>query len=504
MNKTYFGHMSYLYGTDIEKTCIDLITRDLGYLSDPFLGITNDVLINPKDLVEKFELEESKKEEKDKLKGRKKEQAILELCFEAIDSCYNFVYVIEDGVEIGNGLREDLAHAIAKKKKIFRISLKGRRLVKMDKKNIINMVEYINKNQRFRSSWALKTIEDYSHFYEINKEAVELIKKQFGESIVESKESNNESKDKSKSKGSSACIPHYNSCFKTNNYSMIAWTACTEHQIKHAFIDPRKREMLITCPFTGLSTVAPGYSKLLLDRFDLDKLDELLKCSRTIHMTMNIFENSVFKEGIVLRDIIGDLGDTGVRNIIEKGGKSIADVRKIIGCTPIIDLDIKKHFKEVGENGETGFFNKEIFNEYCKAVEIVREYMSVEWPGVNWRLGFSGNGLYVILEKLIFEDVGFGYGIWLVYWKQKREKLEKMLKSNGVIRIGVEKKYGWNRYFKAMGTFHLDKDRIAIPLNKDIDLAEFYDWLKYHTDINNGLKENIFKEIMDRAGDSWK
>ncbi len=482
MKKLYFGHGSYLYGKDKEKECIGLILRKFGP------GI---IISNPRDLVSRFEKAEGEKEEKDRLKGRKKEKAIMDLCFREIDECAGFVYFIENGVEIGNGLRDEVGHALAKKKKIFRIFDEG--IVKMNKEYIYNVVDRWNNDLVWRDKWALKTSEDYSEWYRINGEAVDLIKKQFEIGQVNGNGNGNVD---GGNFGDVAVIPHYNSCHKTGNFGGVIWTGCQEHPgEQHAFIDPRYREMLITCPYTGNKMPAPGYSKLKLDRMkDLD-IEELLAMSRTIHRTMNIFDESVFTQGIVLRDSSG--------NIVTNGGLPIADVRKIIGCIPVIDLDIKKDFKDLVDNsGKKGFFNRDIFADYGTVLGILRDYMDKEWPGVQWKLGFSGNGLYAILERMIFNEVGFGYGIWLKEWEQKRTILEGVLKRNGIKSIAVEKKYGWNRYFKVVFTFHLSYDRVAIPLNKEEELD--YEWMNEITKIKTGLSRNVALEINEEAGKDWK
>lgn len=502
MKKLYFGHGSYLYGKEKENTCIDLILRKFGP------GI---VISNPRDLVSRFEKEEFGKEEKDRLKGRKKEKAIMDLCFGEIDECAGFVYFIEKGVEIGNGLRDEVGHALAKKKKIFRI-FEGddgnngnelKQIIRMNKEYIHDVVTGWNNDLVWREKWALKTSEDYSEWYRINYQAVDSIIKQFEIGQVNGNGNGNESGNGNRNidenvnyGGDVAVIPHYNSCYKTGNFGGVIWTGCQEHPgEQHAFIDPRYREMLITCPYTGNKMPAPGYSKLKLDRIKDIDIRELLMTSRTIHRTMNIFDESVFTQGIVLRDSSG--------NVVTHGDRPIADVRKIIGCVPVIDLDIKKDYKDLVDNsGNKGFFNRDIFADYGTVLGILRDYMDKEWNGVEWKLVFSGNGLYAVLEKMVFSEVGFEYGVWLKEWEQKRTILEKLLRDNGVKSIAVEKKYGWNRYFKVVFTFHLSKDRLSIPLNKEEELD--YVWMNEITKIKTGLSRNVSLEIIERAGKDWE
>lgn len=84
----------------------------------------------------------------------------------------------------------------------------------------------------------------------------------------------------------------------------------------------------------------------------------------------------------------------------------------------------------------------------------------------------------------------------------KRTILEKLLRDNGIKSIAVEKKYGWNRYFKVVFTFHLSYDRVAIPLNKEEELD--YDWMNEITKIKTGLSRNVSLEIIEEAGKDWK
>jgi hypothetical protein len=481
MSNIYFARRTGIYGTEKDSVCKKLVlVLGLGDIVDP------DILIkNRKDEIDKIE------------SNSKKEKFIMrQICYPAIDSCNHFVYYL-DGNDISwnPGVKDELAYALNKGKKIYRIYDvqkeegdigedigrgidgdigKSLYVYEMSESNIKNKVIQLYNDKGVRKDWALKTISDYEKFYYINKDAVELIKRQFTEGYY--------------IKGDCAVVPHFNSAYKTYDYRKAIFGNCKEHQMRHSFYELRDKEFRITCPFTETRTVAPGYSKMKLDRFSNYDINNLLTSSRTIHRSMNIFDNSVFDKGIVLRDVIG--------TVVTDRGKSVADLRKVIGCIPVIDLDLSG-----------SFFDYDIFKDCNKTLEIVRGYMDKEWPGVEWKLGFSGNGLYIIFDRLIFkkegeENDGSTYGQWLIHWKQKREKLGKLLKIHGITNVAVEKKYGWQRYFKIMGTFHLDKDRIAIPLNKDKEMD--YEWMDYYTNIRNGMKENIFKEIMNKAEENWK
>lgn len=489
----YFARRSGLYGSDMDQWCVEMI-----------FGMEMQGMVDGVNLIDPYILIKDRKKEIDNIKiSSKRERFIMEeICFPAIDKSPIFVYYLDDDdIDLSPGVEIELDRSIKRGKQIFRIfkGSQGLILVQMKPFNVGGLINKWCKGNsagdKIRNDWALKSVNDYLQFYDNNIEAVELIINQFKKGRWITKNDNDKEDERLFIKGDVACIPHYNSAHMTNDYSKVVWCNCPMHQgvggsgsVKHAFYELRNKEFLRTCMYTGIRSVAPGYSKMKLDRFEEHGLENLLSRTRTIHRSMNVFENSVFDKGMVLRDITGDV-------IIGKGGKSVADLRKIMGCIPILDLDI-----------DGSFFDDDIFRECQKAVEIIRGYMDKEWPGVLWRLGFSGNGLYVEMDRLIFkkgeeENDGFTYGQWLIHWKQKREILEKLLRSNRIWKVSVERKYGWNRYFKVMFTFHLSKDRLAIPLNKDKDLD--YEYINYYSNIKNGLYKNISKEIIDKAGLSW-
>lgn len=490
----YFARRTGLYDSPIDEHCIDMI------FGMEMTGIADGInLLDPAVLIKE------RQKEIDEIKTNSKKEAFImeEICLPAIDSCSIFVYLLDQNdVVLSPGVEIELDHAIKKNKHIFRIFQvnRGLRLVEMTTSNIENELKKLCRGwdggsngsesvgDKIRSGWALKSVSDYLQFYRNNPEAVQLIIEQFREGRWIEKENEKDEKGNERLyvRGDVACIPHFNSAGQTSDYSKVKWCNCPLHQgnlSRHAFYELRDKEFRRTCMFTGVRSVAPGYSKMKLDRFDGYGINDILSNSRTIHRSMNIFDNSVFNQGIVLRDVIGNV-------VLGKGGKSVADLRKIIGCIPLIDLDL-----------DGSFFDKDVFEECQQTLKVVREYMVVEWSGVEWKLGFSGNGLYIIFDRLIFEGAGFTYGQWLIYWKQKRQRLEKLLRENRIWKVAVEKKYGWNRYFKAMFTFHLDRDRIAIPLNKNRELD--YNWIDYHSNIKNGLERNISKEIMENAGPEW-
>ena len=60
-----------------------------------------------------------------------------------------------------------------------------------------------------------------------------------------------------------------------------------------------------------------------------------------------------------------------------------------------------------------------------------------------------------------------------------------------------DQKADWNKYFKVLGTFHGNLERLSIPLNKD--QVQDYKWINEITDIKTGLEGNVFKEIVKKA-----
>ena len=385
------------------------------------------------------------------LNNIKSEKKRMEFCYNMINNSDIFIYLLNE--KLTTGIRKEINYALSKNKRIYKIKYINNKLLldEMTFNYINKTVEELNKNYD-RSRWILKTKDDYLTWFKNNPEAVKLIKDQFDDE-------------------NSFYVPHFNSVYYTDNFTkIITKKFCKQHNINynlslnHGFIDPRYQEAKITCPFFEESSLIIGYDTYNLPRIKNLTFEKLLEC-RTIHRNMRLCK----------------------------------DHNTIMGAYPTFDFDIKNETKKAGMN----FFTQEVFNEYLKIVDLMHTYMNERWNEVKWKLAFSGNGLYVIMEKLIYKDYDLNEESFYKMWtKTVKEELPLLLKKNGIHHIVPEKKYGWQRYFKAIGTFHLSKERVSIPLNKDESLD--YKWINEMTKIEKGLTENTFDEIINKAGNEWR
>ena len=377
----------------------------------------------------------------------KSEKKRMEFCYNKIDNSDIFIYLLHE--KLTTGVRKEINYALSKNKKIYKIkyTYNNLTLIEMTIDNIYKTIEEINKNCD-RTKWILKNKDDYLKWFKNNPEAIKLIKDQFDDE-------------------NSFYVPHYNTTCYTNNFTKILMKYCKQHNINnrvnHGFIDTRYQEVKITCPFFEESSSMPGYDTYNLPRIKNLTFEKLLEY-RTIHRNMRICKN----------------------------------YKTILGAYPTYDFDIKDEAKKEGKN----FFTTEVFNEYLKIVNIMQTFMNEEWSEIEWKLAFSGNGLYIIMEKLIYKDHDLNDKMFSNYWGMSIKKIITLFNKNGIKNIVPEKKYGWQRYFKAIGTFHLSKERVSIPLNKD-EIID-YEWINEMTKIENGLNDNIFNEIVNKAGNSWR
>lgn len=379
----------------------------------------------------------------------KTEKKRMEFCYSKIDESDIFIYLLHEKPK--SGLRKEINHALSKDKKIYKIKYDNNNLVliEMTIANIYKTIQKINKTFD-RSKWVLKNKDDYLTWFKNNPEAIKLIKDQFDDE-------------------NSFYVPHFNTVYYTDNFrKIITEKFCKQHNINynktlnHGFIDPRYQEAKITCPFFEESTLIIGYDTYNLPRIKNFTIEKLLEC-RTIHRNMKLCKNH----------------------------------KTILGAYPTYDLDIRKESKKEGKT----FFTHEVFNEYLKTIDIMHKFMVDEWSDVEWKLAFSGNGLYIIMEKLIYNDYNINDETFQESWINSIKKIEHILKKNKIKNIVPEEKYGWQRYFKAIGTFHLSKERVSIPLNKDEQID--YKWIDEMTKIENGLNNNTFNEIINKAGIHW-
>jgi len=403
--------------------------------------------------------------------------------FPLIDKCDNFIYILpctkNGDTKKGSkkiGVRAELSHAIEQNKEIFKINKE----LSIDKMDINTFNIIYNNNKKYRNEWILKTTDDYRKWYSNNIEAVKLIQSQFIEFNVNNK------------KAMQAVIPQKNTLWSSNEFKKeCVLKYCNVHHKQHSIIDLSRQGLSFLCPYEETAETKFSYGKRKLDNINELEIKNLILSSRVIHKLFWILEEEAFKPyGFCLKDEKGNL-------ILRKDGKEIANENLIIGSEPVFDIDIKK---EVKNNGGS-FFDKNIFDEYTKVIESLKIFIENEMFGIDYKIGFSGNGIYFILQPIIFEEFDTNLSTFDEQWRIWISDFQNIINNKGIKNIHMENMYGWGRFFKAIGTFHASKERVSIPLNKDEVLN--YKWIKEITNIQLGLEQNIFNEVINKAGNSW-
>lgn len=452
-----------------------------------------------------------------------------EVFYPEIDKSDFFIYTndfTEDGhMYFTEGVKKELCRAIDKRKSIFRWVRNNYLIDVNDISNAYNVGSLSKKSltplilkTSKRNEWILKSIQDYQKWFDNNPEAIDFLDNQF-----------KTYKDSDGSILTHGMVSHFNSLYRTNNHTKVVWTECKGHrnarnfgdvggglQDKHAYMVLTRQQAYSVCPYLGTGSESPGYTGRKLDYWgnkgNEGKIEQLLK-TRTLHKTMLILREDAFENGMGIYD------DMSPEAKIRQASKIVT------GVEPLFDFDISGISKKAGLN----FFSPIVYEEYCKIQVLMHTWMPEWFPGYDYKFAFSGNGLYCISEPQLFEQHEINWLTFRVYWKGLEEwhikelkslklddkkiekemeryglipKLDKLLKENGITHIVTEKKYGWNRYFKALPTFHSSKERVAIPLNKDEPLEGNKKWLDEITNVKLGLDGNVMKEIIKRA--SWK
>lgn len=437
-------------------------------------------------------------------KGAAKEKFYMITIFQpAIDRCEAFVYTynfdIKGNIYLTEGVKKELKYAMSKNKRIFKLILfkdnfgkiQFKEMVSMDKQSMETIILGSGmSNKKILDNWVLKSLKDYQLWLDNNKEFIDFLNFQFKTYNL-----------KHENGAKHAVVPHHSSLYATNEHSIVDWVMCRYHQYPHAFIDPRFQEKKITCSFLRNEDTysLPNYSQWKWDYLGEIPIRNLFLKSRTIHKSMFIFKEQTFHKGdggIVLR-IPG-----------KQSVKGVYDYTKMVGVEPVIDIDITPAYKDKGYT----FFDKRIFDQYIKVQKLLHKFMENRLPGIDYKFGFSGNGLYLYIEPFIFEDVGWNFNDFFWFWKDAPEHsgekkntiaylINKMLENNSINALRLESTYAWRSYFKAMGTFHLYLERISAPLNKDEVID--YDWLNKITNLKLGLEGNVINEIIKRANWKW-
>lgn len=490
MKKIYIGMPTDLYNNK-DETYKELVEKKIP-----------DSIVRIPSYYMNYLREEIKKSD---LKGKDREKFLSNFFLDKVKMCDIFVYVntyTKDGnILFPKGVREELAKALSLGKEIYRIYQEmdgGVSLVKTDLDYVKSIANSYNYDIDIKvENWVLKTVNDYNEFYNKNPEARDLIVKQFNSEL-----------------GISIMVPHRNllyyidECNKKQEYN---WgPRCKFHDDKnHAILLPNQ-ELTKLCPFLDVSWIWTEYRSNHLLPFpeSSDGLWDLFSRTRTLHKMMYIIRKDVDVE----REGIAYVDENG--RIPFKEGRPIKDFNKIVAVRPILDIDIRHDIKKTD-----AFFDKDIFSQYQKTIDLFLSiYQDFEFEtglGSEFnklKLMFSGNGIYFDLGEHKFSDFEYedvegvhkckNFIEFDTEWKSLRMTIQQFMDENGITKLQIEKGYGWSRYFKVAGAFHSTSERFSIPLN--IDEALDYNWIKEVTEIKLGLQQNIFKEIVKRAGNRWK
>lgn len=517
--------------TSIPTTLYDvLISKDwIKSWAKTCLGeeIESDDVLFPNTLVEEW----LKTHHTDKIGLEREHLYNKEIFYPAIDKSDVFIYtndfVKEGGSYFTEGVKKELMRSIDKRKNIFRWVRSDIKANVNDVTNVSNVISLSKKaltplilKTSKRLDWVLKSVQDYEKWFVNNPEAIPFLDKQF-----------RTYKGQDGTVLSHGMVSHFNSLYRTYNHTKVAWTYCKscmkyaqKYGIaeaggglsdKHAYMMLTKQYAHSICPLTGSGTESPGFSGRKLDFWgENSKIEQLLK-TRTLHKTTLILKPEAFVTGIGISE------DMSSEVKIRQANKLVA------GVEPLFDFDISEVSKKAGLT----FFSPEIYDEYCKIQDLMHKVLPDWFPGREYEFSFSGNGLNCKIKPIVFDQTN--WLVWRVYWlgmenwhvkalKEKFDKdkdkdlvakevnryglipkLAKLLTENGITHIVTEKKYGWNRYFKAVPTFHASKERLAIPLNRDEPLGGNKKWLDEITNIKLGLEGNVMKEIIKRADWRW-
>lgn len=479
--KIFFSMPTDLYFTELEKEYRKVV-EGIFPLCDNIIRFPSDYMSEINNATEG-------------MKRRDRDKYISGFFLKKVEECdvliYTNIYTKDGNILFTRGVRGELSRALELGKVIYRLypeSVSSVRLQKMDIQyfdTIVKSFDTIVKSYDYSmKGWVLKSVSDYVKFYENNPEAIGLMKKYFQSKI-----------------GKCVVVPHYNYIYEIEKYGASKFRGCKKHNnSRHSIILP-KQEFTKLCPYTEDKWIWADYSTVKLNPFPSgsgnDGIMDLIKKTRTLHKLMYILRDSSdfdpSKEGIAYVNEDG--------KIPFERGKPVKDYRKIAGVRPLFDIDIKDEYKQIDS-----FFEDSIFNEYQKVIDLFFKYYENDVEGgidKNVRCIFSGNGLYIDLGEKTFESFDCsGFEEFDSEWSNIRKTMQKIMNENGICKLQIEKGYGWSRYFKTVGTFHAKSERVSIPLNINESLDK--EWIDEITKIELGLKQNVFNEIINRAGNNWK
>jgi hypothetical protein len=186
---------------------------------------------------------------------------------------------------------------------------------------------------------------------------------------------------------------------------------------------------------------------------------------------------------------------SGIGNAFTKMQKK----KQIIGISPVMDIDAPSIYENEGTKNEYVIGRESMFDyidDFNNTIGIIEnELKEVE---IEWNMSSSGNGIYIIGKPFYSENQEEIY-------KYADKFVEIIDDVNHVKENKLEihdNAKAWSYYYKIPFSFHVNRQRISIPLRKG-KLDE--QWLDKMTDIrnlsNNNCK-NFVGEILNKA--QWK
>jgi len=176
-----------------------------------------------------------------------------------------------------------------------------------------------------------------------------------------------------------------------------------------------------------------------------------------------------------------DNGDILVDNHGKKKIKILHDY-DIIGDSIVFEIDAPKAKKgHYNIGGKVDIFDKNYYSLFMWVKTKVEQ--ELDRLGIKYNCLFSGNGIYIIIQSIYFEEHNIDLEKMRNIKQNMFEKVQPFVvnKKSSVPAIDI-RDIGWALYFKSPFTFHEIADRMVIPVSKGYINRE---WLDNATDINS-------------------
>jgi len=186
----------------------------------------------------------------------------------------------------------------------------------------------------------------------------------------------------------------------------------------------------------------------------------------------------------------------GIKNSFTKDQKK----GQLVGISPVMDIDAPSIFINEGTKNEAILGRENIFDyidDFNSTIGIIDNEMKE--CELEYDICFSGNGIYIIGKPFYSTKIGEIYH----YADKFTELINDVnhIKSNK-LEIHDNSK-AWSYYYKIPFTFHVNRQRISIPLRKGKLDGEWVDKMTDIKNLNNGCK-HIIHEIIRRSKWKWQ